>query len=260
MARMALTPPRTLTPSKVAAFTNCPQAFRFSQIDRLPEPTSPAAVKGTLVHAALEGLFWNHPQGKRSEAAAMDELARAWKALSSDAEFIELDLGEAEAQLFLADAQVLINNYFRLEDPNAVRAIGVELGVEVNQNGLRLRGIIDRLDLTPAGELIVVDYKTGRAPSERYEQGNLVGVQTYALLCERLLGRVPIQVRLLHLREPMALTADATSQTVRGQRIRTSAVWDAIERACASEDFRPRTGPLCNYCHFKPNCPAFAAA
>jgi putative RecB family exonuclease len=257
---MALTPPRTLTPSKVAAFTSCPLAFRFSQIDHLPEPTSPAAVKGTLVHAALEGLFWNRAQGARSEAAAMNELARAWSALASDPEFIELALSDAEAEAFFEDARMLIGNYFRLEDPNAVHAIGVELGVEVNQNGLRLRGIIDRLDLTPDGQLVVVDYKTGRAPSERYEHGNLVGVQTYALLCERLLGRVPVEVRLLHLREPMAITAVATPQTVRGQRLRTTAVWDAIERACASEDFRPRVGPLCNYCHFKPTCPAFAAA
>jgi putative RecB family exonuclease len=47
---------------------------------------------------------------------------------------------------------------------------------------------------------------------------------------------------------------------MRGQQRRTSAVWNAIERACVSEDFRPKVGPLCNYCHFKPSCPAFNAA
>jgi putative RecB family exonuclease len=249
-----------LSPSKVAAFTSCPLAFRFSQIDHLPEPPSPYAVRGTLVHAALEGLFWKFGQGERTEAAALGELSRAWCALQSDPEYIELALGADEAEAFFEESRGLIANYFRIEDPNDVHAVGVELGVEINQDGLRLRGIIDRLDLLPDGELVVVDYKTGRAPSERYEQGHLIGVQTYALLCERLLGRVPAQVRLLHLREPMAITAEATAQTVRGQRIRTTAVWTAIERACASEDFRPRVSPLCNYCHFKPTCPAFAAA
>ena len=85
------------------------------------------------------------------------------------------------------------------------------------------------------------------------------GVQTYALLCERMLGRAPTEVRLLHLREPIMITAVATPQTLRGQRQRTTAVWDAIARACAKDDFRPRTGPLCNYCNFKPLCPAFGA-
>src|SRR6516165_2336123 len=74
---MALEPPRTLTPSKVSAFTSCPLAFRFSQIERRPEPPSPHAVKGTLVHAALEGLFWHHAPGARTRAAAAAELGRA---------------------------------------------------------------------------------------------------------------------------------------------------------------------------------------
>jgi len=73
---MALSPPRTLSPSKVSSFTSCPLAFRFSQIERLPEPPSPPAVKGTLVHAALERLFWHHPAGARTPAAAALEVDR----------------------------------------------------------------------------------------------------------------------------------------------------------------------------------------
>ncbi|MGP0031413.1 MAG: RecB family exonuclease [Acidimicrobiales bacterium] len=257
---MALDLPRTLTPSKVTAFTNCPLAFQFSVIEHRPEPPSPHAVKGTLVHAALEGLFWNHPARHRTEAAAAHELDRSWAELQEDAEYTALGLTDAEAAAFLADACVLLAHYFLLEDPTAVRAIGVELGVEIERDGLRLRGVIDRLDLGPDGALTVVDYKTGRAPSERYEQGRMGGIQTYALLCQRLLGRAPAEVRLLHLRDPVVISAVPTPQSLRGQERRTAAVWGAIERACATEDFRPRIGPLCNFCHFKPDCPAFGAA
>jgi putative RecB family exonuclease len=190
----------------------------------------------------------------------MDELARAWKELATDPEFVALALTEDDAASFLADARTLVENYFRLEDPTVVRTIGVELGVELEHEGMRLRGIIDRLDIGPDGALTVIDYKTGRAPSERYEQGRMGGVQTYALLCERILGRAPTEVRLLHLRDPLVITAIPTPQTLRGQQLRTSAVWDAIERACVTEDFRPKVGPLCQFCHFKPTCPAFNAA
>ena len=51
---MALTPPSTLSPSKVATFRDCGLAFRYSAIDRLPEAPSVPASRGTLVHAALE--------------------------------------------------------------------------------------------------------------------------------------------------------------------------------------------------------------
>ncbi len=253
---MPLSPPATLSPSKVSAFTDCPLAFRFAIIDRRPEPPSPHAAKGTLVHSALEGLFWNHPPGERTPEAAAAELDRAWDELAHDPEYADLDLGPDEAAAFVADARTLVANYFSLEDPNAVRDVGVELGLEVDLGGVRLRGIIDRLDLTPEGDLVVIDYKTGRAPSERFERGRLSGVHIYALLCERVLGRLPVEVRLLHLRDPLTIVSVPTEQSLRGQRQRMLAVWDAIERACDRDDFRPRTGPLCAYCHFRPLCPA----
>jgi putative RecB family exonuclease len=257
---MALDLPRTLTPSKVTAFTNCPLAFRFTVIEHRPEPPSPHAVKGTLVHAALEGLFWNHEAADRTQSAASWELEQAWAEMGSDPEFIALGLAGDDADSFLADARTLVDNYFRLEDPRTVRAVGVELGVEMNHDGMRLRGIIDRLDIGPDESLTVIDYKTGRAPSERYEQGRMSGIQTYALLCESVLGQAPAEVRLLHLRDPITISAVATPQTLRGQQRRTTAVWGAIERACVSEDFRPKVGPLCQFCHFKSACPAFGAA
>jgi putative RecB family exonuclease len=130
----------------------------------------------------------------------------------------------------------------------------------VQIDGLRLRGIIDRLDLSAEGELVVVDYKTGRAPSARYERSKLAGVHLYALLCEQALGRVPVEVRLLHLREPLSITAVPSPQTLRGQRMRTAAVWRAIERSCQRGDFAPRPSALCDYCSYHAWCPAFGGS
>lgn len=255
---MALELPRTLSPSKAAAFTDCPLAFRFAIIDRIPEPPSPHAVKGTLVHAALERLHWDYRAGERTPEAAADALGQAWDQLQEDPEFSNLGLADVEAAAFRADAEMLLGNYFRIEDPNAVSAVGVELGLEAKVGDLVLRGIIDRLDVTDDGELIVVDYKTGRAPSTQFERSRLNGVHTYALLCEQVLGRFPDHVKLLYLRDPLAIIATPTEQSVRGHRVRTSAVWAAIERACEREDFRPRPSGLCRFCNYQHLCPAYA--
>lgn len=254
--------PASLSPSKLSKFTTCPLSFRYSYIERLPEPQTVQQVRGTLVHTALERLFWHHEAGSRSLECALDELSAALAEARADesSELRALGLDAAASGALEEDGRKLLRNYFTLEDPNTVDVLGVELGLEAQVGDVRLRGVIDRLDRNADGELVIIDYKTGRAPSERYERGNLVGVHVYALLCELVLGQAPAEVRLLHLREPMSLTAVPTEQSLRGHRQRSLAVWHAIERACATGDFRPRPSALCPSCAFRDLCPAVDSA
>ncbi len=254
---MSLPVPTSLSPSRVASFKDCALAFRFSAIDRLPEPPSPWASKGTLVHAALEGLFARVAPPERTVDAGLAQLELAWAALRTSPDFTGLGLQAAAEAELLQDAAGLVSNYFRLEDPTAVHAIGLELKLEARLGDLRLRGVIDRLDLDSDGQLVVTDYKTGRAPGPSFENRRMGGVQFYAFVCEQLFGRRPARVQLLHLREPLAIASVPTEQSVAGFQVRTSAVWAAVERACAAEDFRPRPSGLCDYCAFRQWCPAF---
>src|SRR5215475_12143556 len=112
---MSLAPPRSLSPSSCSAFKDCPLAFRFSYLDRLPEPPSPWTSKGTLVHRALE-LLMDRPADERTLDAARDDLRRARLELSTHPEFAELDLSLDEWAAFDADAETLVERYFALED------------------------------------------------------------------------------------------------------------------------------------------------
>ncbi len=249
-------PPASLSPSSTSAFKNCPLAFRFSYVDRLPEPPSPAASKGTLVHRALERLL-DRPAAERTRATAHVDLAAARADLADDPDFTGLDLTPDELDRFHADAATLIDRYFELEDPRTVRPIGLELKLEARVGSVRLRGVIDRLELDADGELVVTDYKTGSVPSEYHEAKSLSGVHAYALMCERVFGRRPARVQLYYLSRPEAIIATPTEQSVTGVERKTVALWAAIQQACTREDFRPHPGPLCDYCTFKSYCPSF---
>src|SRR5215510_12027899 len=65
---MGVSMPPSLSPSSIAAFKQCPLAFKFSYVERLPEPPSPAASKGTLVHKALELLMLRAPAERTLDA------------------------------------------------------------------------------------------------------------------------------------------------------------------------------------------------
>jgi putative RecB family exonuclease len=251
-----MSPPRTLSPSKVATFTQCALKFRYTAIDKLPEPPSDAATKGTLVHAALERLFTLDPHERTREAARVC-LDQAIDWIRRHDDFTGLGFDDATEQAFFSDAAVLIDNYLTMEDPTLVRAIGIEVMLEVPRDGYALRGIIDRLELGPDDELIVTDYKTGRAPPDRFAQRRMDGVKLYASMCTELLGRRPDRVQLLFLRDRTVVAATPSDQELRGMNRRVDAIWHAVERSCATDDFRPKPSKLCDWCTFKPHCPAF---
>jgi putative RecB family exonuclease len=252
-----LSPPAHLSPSSMGTFTSCPLSFRFSYLERLPESPSAPASKGTLVHLALQYLMWR-PAAERTLPAALHDLDRARAQLEAHAEFADLDLTDDEWAEFHAQAEVLVRRYFEMEDPRTVRVLGVELRVAATtDDGVTIRGIIDRLELDEDGELIVTDYKTGTAPNEGWEQRSMAGVHVYSFLCERMFGRRPARVQLLYLSGPEKIVTRATDQSLRGAEVKSNAVMRAIRVACTRHDFRPRASALCAFCSFREFCPEF---
>ena len=241
----------------MSTFTSCPLAFRFSYIERLPEPPSAPASKGTLVHLALQHLMWRPPADRTIESALAD-LARAADELAADPEFSQLELSDEEWASFNADAEVLLRRYFEMEDPREITVLGVELRVTAEtSDGVVIRGIIDRLELDADSELVITDYKTGREPGEGWEQQSMAGIHIYSLLCERMLGRRPKRIQLLYLSKPERIITYPTDQSVRGVELKSGAVMKAVRSACARADFRPRTSALCAYCSFREFCPEY---
>jgi putative RecB family exonuclease len=254
---VALPLPSSLSPSKVSTFKDCALAFRFSAIDRLPEPPSVPATKGTTVHRALELLFLAPPDARTPDRARAC-LEEALAEMATKEEYLALELSEDEAAGFAADARRMVERYFTLEDPRTVRAVGLELMLSTRLGSLTVRGIIDRLEIDPEGEFVVTDYKTGRTPSPAQEQSRLGGVHFYALLCERVLGRRPARIQLMYLGDqPQVITTVPSEQSTRAVERKLAAVWAAVERACEHEDFRPRPSALCDWCAFRAFCPAF---
>jgi putative RecB family exonuclease len=254
---VALPLPVSLSPSKVSSFKDCALAFRFSAIDRIPEPPTIWAAKGTLVHRALELLYCEPPENRTIDVA-LDHLMAATPEILTSREYESLSFASSEdEEAFMVDAERLVRNIFVIERPAEIRPIGLELRMEVQLGTLLLRGIIDRLALGPNDELIVTDYKSGKVPGFAQEQSRLGGVHFYAFLCEKLLGRRPDVVQLIYLTEPISILTEPTAQSIRGMQIKTTAIWTAVEKACSREDFRPKPSRLCDWCSFQAWCPAF---
>jgi putative RecB family exonuclease len=251
-------PPSALSPSRAADFMTCPLLYRFRVIDRIPEPPTTATARGTLVHAVLERLF-DRPAGERTPAAALDMLVPEWERLAeADAGLAELFSDDSERARFVAEAAAALDGYFTLEDPRRLEPAQREWYVEAElDSGLRLRGYIDRLDMTKAGDIRIVDYKTGRVPREAYEASALFQMKFYALVIWRLQGVIPRMLQLMYLSDGEVLRYSPDEADLRATQRKVEALWQAIERARVSGDWRPRPSRLCDWCRHKALCPEF---
>jgi putative RecB family exonuclease len=250
----------SLSPSRAADFKSCPLLYRFRTIDRIPEAPSRAAVRGTVVHGVLERLF-DLPRPERTLSAARGLLPQVWQQLSVDepevADLFPQGGDGADLSEWLESAQILLGNYFMLEDPSRFEPAAREQLVEVVIDGLRLRGYVDRLDENADGELRVVDYKTGTTPREAFEAKALFQMKFYALVLWRTRGVVPRQLRLMYLADTDTLSyAPDADELVKFERT-LRAIWAAIERATQTGDFRPSPSRLCEWCDHQVRCPAF---
>ncbi len=248
----------SLSPSRAADFLTCPLLYRFRTIDRLPSRPSAAASRGTVVHGVLERLY-DLPASERTLQAAVGLVQPSWQHLRAAEPLVDELFGdEEEVAAWLAGAQELLVSYFALEDPTRLEPAAREQLVEVVlPGGLRLRGVVDRVDRSAAGELRVVDYKTGRAPGEQYESKALFQMRFYALVLWRTRGVVPRLLQLLYLGDREVLRYSPDEADLLATERKLLALWAAIERATAEREFLPRPSRLCGWCDHQALCPAF---
>ncbi|MBZ9595003.1 RecB family exonuclease [Streptomyces yangpuensis] len=253
--------PSSLSPSRASDFMQCPLLYRFRVIDKLPEKPSAAATRGTLVHAVLERLF-DHPAQERTAPRAKELIPGQWdRLLESRPELSELfpegDEGAGLAR-WLTEAEALVERWFTLEDPTRLEPVEREFFVETElESGLRLRGIIDRVDVAPTGEVRIVDYKTGKAPRPEYAEGALFQMKFYALVVWRLKQVVPRRLQLVYLGSGDVLTYDPVVADLERVERKLLALWEAIREATESGEWRPRPTKLCGWCDHQASCPEF---
>ncbi|NIL77523.1 hypothetical protein RhoFasB10_03668 [Rhodococcus sp. B10] len=246
-----------LSPSRANDFKQCPLLYRFRAVDRIPEKSTTAQVKGTVVHAALEALY-GMPSATRDSATAVELVDPAWERVVAESPDIADLLTPAERATLLDQARALVSGYYEMEDPTRFEPESCEQRVEIElADGTPLRGFIDRIDVAPNGMVRVVDYKTGRAPSGFTEAKALFQMKFYALVIMRMRGIVPAQLKLMYLADKKSLTyTPDEGELLRFERM-LSAIWKAIMTAGETGDFQPRRGTLCKWCDHQPLCPEF---
>jgi putative RecB family exonuclease len=248
------------TPTRLSTWLDCPRRYRFGYLDRPAPPKGPPWAHNSLgasVHNALAG-WWRLPVGQRTTAAGVTLLLRGW--------ITEGYADQEQSARHRDRAREMVERYVARLDP-ADDPVGVERTVATKTDVIALSGRIDRLDARD-GELVVVDYKTGRRPLTVDDARSSLALALYALAAARSLHRPCTKVELHHLPSGQVLAWEHTEEGLTRQLRRAEAIAtecsDADETARAGrandELFAPRPSARCGWCDYLRHCPEGAAA
>lgn len=255
------------TPSRLNTWLDCPRRYRMTYLDRpAPRKGPPWAHNslGAAVHNALAG-WWRLPPHRRDAEAAGALLDRNW---------LTDGFRDAEhAETWRRRARAMVVRYAATLDPED-EPLGVERTVSTRTDRIAVSGRVDRIDLRPGdgeGEIVVVDYKTGRHVLTVDDARTSLALALYALAAARVLRRPCRRVELHHLPTGQVLAWEHTDESLRRHLRRAEQIAEECAAADAAmksglpeerydEVFPPRVGAWCGWCDYAHLCPEGAAS
>lgn len=145
-----------ISPSRLAALEQCELDWVIGDLGG--DGSSTSAGLGTIIHEALELV------GTPDRAALWEVVERRWKELDFAAPWVE-----RKERALAEDLVMRLVTYLRDVERAGTRLIGAEPRFEVRipQEGRAhdalLSGIIDRVEVTADGSVVIVDLKTGKS-------------------------------------------------------------------------------------------------
>jgi putative RecB family exonuclease len=239
--------------------------YKLKSIDRIPTEPTVHQARGTTAHLALERLF-QHNAADRTPERLYDLFREAWVELRSSDYPDLFDTVDEEREWGLGSLQLLAD-YFTIEDPTSFDPDELEMDLTVDlDDEMRIRGILDRMETVvetdQSGEqrelLVITDYKTGKAPPDRFADEAFFALRIYALLIRKMRGVTPDRVRLLYLKGPTEITRNIDDAELDAVHAQLSDLWATINAASAEDNWPTQQSVLCDWCDFKSTlCPAF---
>lgn len=252
--------PQALSPSRLQDFQSCPRRYQLGAVERVAQPATYATTKGRLVHHVLEHLHQAEPAA-RTAPLAHELTPGAFSAILTDEVRRDLDGGEEVEERLHREVRTILERYFEVEDPREVDSEGIELTLRCDIEGTPLLGILDRLDRDENGDLVIIDYKTGRVPSRHFDQQTFANAELYALLCREALGETPSAIRLIYVAHAEELEKPVRDVVVSARAHAAQSAWSKIVRYYEAGEFpaTPSTS-ACRWCAFRDRCRADGVA
>jgi putative RecB family exonuclease len=257
--------PPYLSPSSISTFEQCPLKYKYTRIDKLPEPPTEATLMGNFVHEVLEN-FYALPSDSRTIHEVKQISAFVWaesgwleRVEPIIANSVQVKSGKStldkEINAFRWKSWFCIENIFTVENPLFVEPAGIETELNGHIEGVPIKGFIDRWSRSDSG-LVISDYKTGKSPKPGWEEKALFQLRVYALLYWQNEGVLPRLLQLIYLGDSKIVKSEPNEEQLKSTEKILKNIGAEILTAIEQNDFPTKKSRLCDWCFFKAICPA----
>lgn len=242
--------------SALQMFRTCPKRYEFKIIEHIREAKTREQVFGTLVHEALQFMFQHEPL-----YPTLDQVIDFYR------EKFPRDWPPAEAELYRAHGETMLRNFYGKNAPWNFVVLDLESRFEVILEDAETRtthilaGIMDRIDKLPDGSFEIIDYKTQKKMPSQEKVDRDLQLSIYAMGLKKRWPHIEaekIKLSLVFLKHGEKLSTARSDRDFAHTEEETLRTIREIEtRAREGSSFEPIVSPLCDFCGYKPICPAW---
>ncbi|MEK7643296.1 MAG: PD-(D/E)XK nuclease family protein [Patescibacteria group bacterium] len=243
--------------STLETYRNCPQRYKFQEIDKIKGKKAKEAVFGTAIHSALEYMFSKDPLFPTLE----EILSRFRSTVQESTSFTD-----EQKIRYQESGERIVKSFYAKNPPWNFTIVDLESRFEVALDDPTtgehhtLVGKIDRIDKVEDDAYEIIDYKTSsKLPSQATVDGN-VQLSLYQLGLQRRwphLDPSKVNLSLYFVKAGEKLSTKRTPEDLKNTEIALLKDIQTIEIKTKSGDFPPLVSPLCGWCPYKPICPAW---
>ncbi len=257
--------------SAIDTYLQCPKRYEFQEIQRLRVPKGREAIFGTLVHNTLKFMFEKNPL-----YPTLDEVVAYLRAhwperdtflAESKADPSKRPWTEFEEKTYFEEGVRMLKKFYEKNAPWNYLVVDLESRFEVALVDEKtaethiLAGVIDRVDKLPDDTYEIIDYKTGKRMPSQDALNRDLQLSLYSLGLQKRwphLAAADIKLSLYFLKHGEKLTAKpAPDATERTQEKMLKTIREIQNRIREGKPFEPMPSILCNWCGYRPICPAW---
>ena len=245
-----VSPSKNFSYSQLNSFKTCPLQYKYLYVLKIPTLPTDSASFGTSIHKTLQDFYTEFIKDKKINKNRLLEIyKKTWVPIGYSS--------VAHESRMKKEGEKILNNYFDKYHSKNINVLGLEKLFKIKiSNDIFLTGKIDRIDGRKENEVEIIDYKTGKKPSER-ELTKSLQLSIYALaahdknMFNKKLSDINLTFHYLQTQEKITL------KKTEEELIKTKEDITEMVEEIKKNKFPATPGKHCDFCSFKIICEAW---